>query len=287
MSLIDEHAKRFFKGWAKPGPLAPGAAGNSIAIGPDETLDAISGDFRLFQLAKGHRFSTDDVLTAFYGTTWCPSARAVVDLGSGIGSVGMIAAWRLQGARFVTVEAQAESVRLARKSASYNGLDSRYEIRQGDFREPGLLRESERFDLILGSPPYFPLDAGLHGDHPQKIACRFETLGTVTDYAQVAARHLDWGGLFACVFPIDPPEQKARVLAAAQEAGLAIVRWRPVSLREGNPPLLGLFAMTRADHLPERFRGQTWQEPVLTIRTAKGEVHPEYMAVKLAVGFPP
>lgn len=287
MSLIDEHANRFFKGWAKPGPLAPGASGNSIAIGPDETLDAISGDFRLFQLAKGHRFSTDDVLTAFYGTAWCPSARAVLDLGGGIGSVGMIAAWRLHGARFVSVEAQAESVRLARKSACYNGLDPRYEIRQGDFRAPGLLRESERFDLILGSPPYFPLDAGLHGDHPQKIACRFETLGTVTDYAQVAARHLDWGGLFACVFPIEPVEQKARVLSAAQEAGLSIVRWRPVSLREGNPPLLGLFAMTRADHLPERFRGQTWQEPVLTIRTAKGEVHPEYMAVKLAVGFPP
>ena len=31
-----------------------------------ETLDAISGHFRIFQLAKGHRFSTDDVLTAFY-----------------------------------------------------------------------------------------------------------------------------------------------------------------------------------------------------------------------------
>ena len=287
MNLMAVDSKRFFKGWAKPGPAPPGALDSASAIGPDETLDAISGDFRLFQLARGHRFSTDDVLTAFYGTSWCPCARRVLDLGSGIGSVGMIAAWRLQGARFVTVEAQAESVRLARKSACYNGLETRYEIRQGDFRTSDLLTESERFDLILGSPPYFPLDAGLHGDHPQKIACRFETQGTVADYAQVAARHLDWGGLFACVFPIDPPEQKARVLSAAREAGLAIVRWRPVSFREGNPPLLGLFAMTRLDHLPERFRGQTWEEPILTIRTATGEVHPEYMAVKLAIGFPP
>ena len=59
--------------------------------------------------------------------------RSVLDLGSGIGSVGMIAAWRLPGARIVTIEAQDESVRLARKSVAYNGLESRYEIRHGDF----------------------------------------------------------------------------------------------------------------------------------------------------------
>src|SRR3982751_477113 len=102
----------FFKGWAKPGPIPPGASSGEPKVEPGETLDAISGFFRIFQLENGHRFSTDDVLTAWYGTSWCPSARTVLDLGSGIGAVGMVAAWRLQGARFVTVEAQAESVRL-------------------------------------------------------------------------------------------------------------------------------------------------------------------------------
>ena len=92
-----------FKGWAKPGPVPPGlSAGLSVA--PDETLDAISGHFRLFQLRDGHRFSTDDILTAWYGTSWCPTARTALDLGSGIGTVGMIVAWRLPGARLVTVE---------------------------------------------------------------------------------------------------------------------------------------------------------------------------------------
>ena len=80
MNLMAVDSKRFFKGWAKPGPAPPGALDSASAIGPDETLDAISGDFRLFQLARGHRFSTDDVLTAFYGTSWCPCARRVLDL---------------------------------------------------------------------------------------------------------------------------------------------------------------------------------------------------------------
>src|SRR5690242_21217447 len=106
-----------FKGYVKPGPIPMGARGYGPAVESGETLDAISGYFRLFQLKKGHRFSTDDVLTAWYGTSWCPRAERVLDLGSGIGSVGMIAAWRLPGAKFVTIEAQEESVRLAGKSA--------------------------------------------------------------------------------------------------------------------------------------------------------------------------
>jgi S-adenosylmethionine hydrolase len=43
----------------------------------------------------------------------------------------------------------------------------------------------------------------------------------------------------------------------------------------------------RAEDLPEWFRGQTWTEPELIIRTRDGKIHPEYSAVKLAIGFPP
>jgi tRNA1Val (adenine37-N6)-methyltransferase len=272
-----------FKGWAKPGVVPPGAASNS-ALSADETLDAISGHFRIFQLKRGHRFSTDDVLTAWYGTSWCPSASTVLDLGSGIGSVAMIAAWRLPGARCVTVEAQGESAALARKSARYNGLDSRFDIRHADFRDAGALKADERFDLVLGSPPYFPPGTGIEGDHPQRVACRFEMRGDIGDYARVAAMHLAAGGLFACVFP---EEQRARVERAARDAALAIVRRRPVVFREGEPPLVCLFAMMRESDLPERMWAHPWVEPPLTIRTASGSVHAEYAAVKLAVGFPP
>ena len=275
-SIVDSH----FKGWAKPGPIPPGAS-SPPDVPADETLDAISGHFRIFQLRDGHRFSTDDVLTAWYGTTWAPRASSILDLGSGIGSVGMIAAWRLPGATVVTIEAQDESVRLARKSAAYNGLESRYEIRHGDFRA---LRTNERFDLVLGSPPYFPLDAGIHGDHPQKVACRFELRGDIADYARVAARHLAPGGVFACVFP---EEQRERIERAARQAELTIVRRRPVVFKEGEAPLVGLFLMMARHDLPDTMRERTWLEPPLIIRAVDGRVHPEYSAVKLAIGFPP
>ncbi len=272
-----------FRGWAKPGPVPPGAlAPPDVPAG--ESLDAISGHFRLFQLRDGHRFSTDDVLTAWYGTSWAPRAATVLDLGSGIGSVGMVAAWRLPSAAFVTVEAQDESVRLARKSAAYNGLEARYDIRHGDFRDPGVLGADERFDLVLGSPPYFPRGTGVEGDHPQKVQCRFEVRGDISDYTRVAMAHLAPGGIFACVFP---SVQLDRVTRAAADADAVIIRRRPVVFREGDAPLVDLFAMVRAVDLPEAMRNATWVEPPLVIRQAAGPVHPEYAAVKLAFGFPP
>lgn len=277
-------AELFFKGWAKPGPIAPGARDDGSKIPDDETLDAISGHFRIYQLRNGHRFSTDDILTAWYGTSWCPSASKVLDLGSGIGTVAMVAAWRLQGGRFVTVEAQEESVTLARKSARYNGLEERFDIRHGDFRQPGIIGVHETFDLILGSPPYFPPGSGITGDHPQKVACRFEIRGDVQDYCAAAAGHLAMGGFFACVFPT---EQLARIEAAAADAGLVIVRRRPVVFREGDTPLITLFGMFRKDHLPKTGASRCWSEPPLIIRTKGGDVHPEYAVMKLAIGFPP
>ena len=88
--------------------------------------------------------------------------------------------------------------------------------------------------------------------------------------------------MFACIFP---DEQRARVEKAAAGAELMIVRRRPVVFREGQPPLVTLFAMMRASDLPPAMHG--WLEPPLVIRTAAGAVHPEYAVVKLAVGFPP
>jgi tRNA1(Val) A37 N6-methylase TrmN6 len=192
----------------------------------------------------------------------------------------------MPGARFVSVEAQPQSVALARKSAQYNGLANRYDIREGDFREPGVLLADERFDLITGSPPYFPLETGVPSEHPQRVACRFELRGAITDYCAAAARHLAPGGFFACVFPLESL-QLERVEAGARAADLVIVRRRPVVFREGEPPLIGLFGLMRMADLPAWFRGQTWEEPPLIIRTRDGRVHPEYSAVKLAIGFPP
>ena len=283
MNSIETH----LKGSAIPGPVPPGRSQPELAACPEgQSLDNIGGYFKLFQYKEGHRFSTDDLLVAWFGTTYAPAVSRVLDLGSGIGSVGMIAAWRLPSAQFVTVEAQEISVALARKSARYNGLESRYEIRLGDFRNSDVFKSGEVFDLVLGSPPYFPLEDGLQAEHEQKVACRFEVRGSVADYCAAAAPRLSQGGVFAFVFPVKPAHQLERVLEAAKASGLQIVRKRDVILKEGEDPLLGLFLLMRTTDVPESFRHQTWSDAPLIIRRRDGSIHPEYSLVKAAIGFP-
>src|SRR5258706_1208293 len=187
----------FYHGWRRPGPVPPGG------LDPEEgeTLDYISGHFKLFQYANGHRFSTDDVLTAWYGTQWAPTVTRAADLGSGIGSVAVAVAWRLTGATVCTVEAQAISTRLARKSVRYNGLESRFTVYEGDLRDPSILAGEPLFDLVTGSPPYWPASAATGAAHPQAVPARIEIRRTVADYAGSAARALVAGGVVVVVFP--------------------------------------------------------------------------------------
>jgi len=288
---------RQFKGWTVPGPDHPELPGQSLiesgalAVEPNESLDALSGSYRIFQLKDGHRFSTDDLLVAWYGTSHCIRASRVLDLGSGLGTVAMIAAWRLPGARLVTVEAQEISFALSKKSHRYNGLTERLEARFGDFRDDSVFAPDEQFDLILGSPPYFPLEAGVLSDHPQKVACRFEVRGTVAAYLKAATPRLAPGGMVSIVFPVRPREQYDRVAEAARENGLVILRERMVRLKENEEPLLGVFLLMKGSDLPEAFasrlRSSPVREPDLIIRRADGSIDPEYSAVKLSIGFPP
>jgi tRNA1Val (adenine37-N6)-methyltransferase len=268
----------FYRGWRRPGPVPPGG----IEPEEGETLDVICGWFRIFQYAKGHRYSTDDVLTAWYGTAHAPRVDRAADLGSGIGSVATIAAWRLPGATFCTVEAQEISLRLARKSMRYNGLDSRVTLYHGDLRDESILAGEAPFDLVTGSPPYWPVGTASEAAHAQAIPARLEVRGSVADYAKAAERILAPGGLFAFVFPT---AQLERALDAVEAAGLKLIRRRDVIFKEGEPPLITLFAASRAGDIPATY--EAFVEPPLTIRTRDGGVDPEYSAVRLSFGFPP
>ena len=267
-----------YRGWRRPGPIPPGG----VEAEEGETLDYLCGHYRIFQCAKGHRYSTDDVLTAWYGTTCAPRVERALDLGSGIGSVALIAAWRLPGAQFVTIEAQEMSIRLARKSVRYNGVESRFTLLHGDLRDLSFLEHHDPFDLVLGSPPYFPPGTSTAADHEQAVGARIETRGDIGDYARAAARALAPGGVFAFVFPADEAE---RAVTALQEHALTLVRRRDVIFREGDAPLIALFAASRSEDLPATF--ETAVEPPLTIRMRDGSVPREYSAIRLSFGFPP
>jgi len=272
-----------FKGWTRPGPVPPG----EVDLEPGESLDGLCGHWRIFQLEKGNRFSVDDLVTAWYGTTWCPRAARIADLGSGIGSVALLAAWRCPGAVVHSVEAQAQSLRLALKSIRYNGQEGRIFPRLGDLRDPDLLAEEAPFDLVTGTPPYWPETDRLPAAHPQSVPARLEVRGGIADYAKAAARLLAPGGIFACVFPND---QRDRALGALDAAGLLCLHRREIVFKEGEAYGLDVFAAGRRQDYPDDFgtRAQCPEaEAPILIRRADGSVDAGIARLRLALGFPP
>lgn len=275
-----------FKGWTRPGPVPPGG----VALEEDETLDYLCGHYRIFQYAKGHRFSVDDIFLGWFATCWCPRIDRYADLGSGIGSVGMTVAWRAPGARIHTVEAQDISVRLARKSVAYNGLGDRYTIHEGDLRDNDLaaiVAKEGPFDLVTGSPPYWPVGSRVEANHPQAIPARLEVRGDIGDYAKAAVQLLAPGGVFACVFPT---EQRARAEAAYHDAGLTLLHVQDVIFKEGEAYGVSFFAGSRAADLPEAVNanpGFPVQDTPIVIRRNDNSVDPSIAGVRLALGFPP
>ena len=275
-----------FKDWTIPGPHIDRPRPEELP--ENETCDALSGGTWIFQLKEGHRFSTDDLLVAWFGTTHGLRAETVLDLGSGIGTVAQIVAWRLPGAFVTTIEAQKESFRLSQKSVDWNGFGSRFNQRFGDFRTSGILKEGEAFDLVFGSPPYWPESDGIVSEHPQKRACRFEVRGGVEDYCEIASRALAPGGNLFLVFPTI---QEERVLLAARIHGLQILRRKPVVLKEGDDSLISLYQFGRRDDFPSRtltsLGEKGFLEPPLLIRDKEGKITLEYSVVKGSIGFPP
>lgn len=268
----------FYRGYRRPGPTPPGG----VEPAEGETLDYICGDFRIFQYAKGHRYSTDDVLTAWYGTISAPRVDRACDLGSGIGSVALIVAWRLPGASLVTVEAQEISIALARKTVQYNGLAERFTLIHSDLRE---FATTQRFDLVTGSPPYFPPGTATAADHSQAIPARIEVRGNVADYAAAAARLLAPAGVFVFVFPF---LQLARAEEAVRAAGLVLIRRRDIIFKEREPPIISLFACSRAADIPPSVHKRgAFVEPPLVIRQSDGAISHEYAAIRMSFGFPP
>ena len=101
----------------------------------DVTLDTLAGDWRIFQLRTGHRFSADDLLTAWAAVRAKPEALRLLDLGSGLGSVGLLVLWKLPTTGHLTmVEVQAVSHALACHTVAYNDLTGRVTLHHQDLR---------------------------------------------------------------------------------------------------------------------------------------------------------
>jgi tRNA1Val (adenine37-N6)-methyltransferase len=261
------------------------------------TDDALAGPYRVWQRRRGHRYSLDDTLTAQRAVAAWQDARAVLDLGTGLGSVLLMLAYKLRGARLWGIEAQAESFALLERNCARNGVlggggdtrsDGRVRIAHGDIRDAALLERvraecgGEGFELVTGTPPYQPLGRGTVSPDAQRAHARVELRGGVEVYVEAAARVLAPKGVLVVCADARTPE---RVERAAQACGLAPLVCRDVIAGEGKPALFAVWTLARAAHATAgglRFS----REPPFVARDAGGARTAEAIALRRFFDLP-
>jgi tRNA1(Val) A37 N6-methylase TrmN6 len=208
------------------------------------TLDLLTRDVRVWQRRKGHRFSSDDVVTTLVAWRERPEAKRLLDLGCGLGSVLLHLAWKMPTLVAAGIEAQAESYELLRRNVERSGYADRVTIRHGDLRDTNRLDElGSGFDLVTGTPPYFPKGTALDADDKQRTFARMENRGGVEAYMRAASRVVtDDGTVVLC----GDHEADARVMAAQEACGLYVRARTDVTPKEGKPVLFSVWVLGRA-----------------------------------------
>lgn len=273
------------------------------------------GDWRIFQLASGHKLTVDDFLCAWYtakevrrrgygvqdGTMFgqvptveSPKIFHHADIGCGCGSVLMTLLWGFpRSIRSHGVEAQAVSFDLCRRGLQFNvGEDGSQESHTAQ-----LIHEDLRdwdggglapYDVITGTPPYFPKDRFVASqNHAQKIRCRVPTRGAAADYVGAASRLIKSEGII-CIAETARKEGEEAMLGAIQEHGLTVLKRLDVITRTGLPPRFSCWLLTTQE---ESIDDTIQQSPssfmieTLTIRDANQNRTLEYVAAMESMGW--
>ena len=136
------------------------------------TEDALlNGRLRLTQPAKGHRAGTDAVLLAAAAPH---TDGLIIDVGAGVGTVGLMLALRNAPARAVLLERDPVYAALARRNAEANDLVSRVSVAETDVlaalprRSAGIRNESA--DVVVTNPPFYEAGSGRRSRDPLKGA---------------------------------------------------------------------------------------------------------------------
>jgi tRNA1Val (adenine37-N6)-methyltransferase len=239
------------------------------------TDDLLTRDLRVFQRSKGHRFSSDDVVTAYVAYRARPDARRILDLGCGLGSVLLLLAWKLPNASLCGVEAQAQSFELLERNVARSGFAARLRVAHGDLRDDAVTAcFGGSFDLITGTPPYFPPPAALDAEDEQRAYARIEYRGGVEAYIEAGARLLsERGSLVLC----GDARALQRTTSAAARVGLGMHERCDVLPRAGKDALFSVWTL--------RHGASDCSVSVMTLRSVTGEPTDDACRLREFCGF--
>jgi tRNA1(Val) A37 N6-methylase TrmN6 len=160
----------------------------------DSLLD---GRVQVAQPADGYRVAVDAVLLA--AAVDAAEGAAVLDLGCGVGSVGLCLAWRRPDLAITGLDREPVFAATARANAARNGFAGRLDIIEADLRVP----LPRKFDHIAMNPPYLKAGTATVSAHPLKAAATAESEAKLADWIAAAGDALLPGGVLTLIHRAD------------------------------------------------------------------------------------
>ena len=169
------------------------------------TEDALlGGKVRLLQPRRGYRVAVDAVLLA--AAVDAAAGEWVLDLGAGVGSVGLCIAARVPGCRVIGIELQTPLQILAQRNAELNGVESRVSTIQHDLAAP-LPADLGLFDHVATNPPYLPAAVADPSPDPSKALATVESSAGLARWLAVAAAAVKSAGTLTIIHRSDRLEE--------------------------------------------------------------------------------
>ncbi len=194
--------------------------------------EVLRGRLRLLQPRVGYRFSLDPLLLFdFIGE---PPFGNLIDLGAGVGVVGLLLGNRDPAAHVTLVELQPRLAQLCRDNAAGNGMGHRVTVVEGDLLSRPVRQQllGASFDLCASCPPYYRIGTGGVNPDGEEAVARHELRLPLPDLVQAARRLVGFRGRVALVYPSPRLPEMLPPLVAA---GLQPTRLRLVYPRAGEP----------------------------------------------------
>ncbi|WP_421996860.1 tRNA1(Val) (adenine(37)-N6)-methyltransferase [Reyranella sp.] len=191
------------------------------------TEDALlGGRVRLLQPGRGYRVAIDAVLLA--AAVDSRPGQRILDLGAGVGAVGLCIAARTPGCEIVGVEMQAELATLATKNAQLNGMSAHVHVVEHDIAHP-LPAALGSFDHVATNPPYLAAAVADPSPDPSKALATVESTAPLARWLSVAVQALKPAGDLIVVHRSDRLDEATALLAALGWGDIAVKRLPPAA----------------------------------------------------------
>ena len=172
----------------------------------------LGGRLRLRQPLRGHRVGHDAILLA--AATGGHAGERAVDLGAGVGAVGLTLALRVPALKVTLVEIDHALCALAAGNARLNGLADRVDVLNADVEDADALSPLSA-DRVLMNPPFHDESRQNVSPDPRRRLAHAGAPGLLPRWITTAARLLKPQGVLTLIWRADALVDVQEALAGA------------------------------------------------------------------------